>query len=229
MLEPAVADAVSEIDDQPAEKPRPESDPGHGGQAVHQIEAEHDRDERGERDARRAELPFEVRFLLPQHDDPETWLSRGEVARLLGVSNVSVLLYTKNGTLHPIRDARGDNRYDPDEVNAYSAAHPRGRIILTKGELAAAFAQLMSENKGRRDAVIELRITFEQADRLYTEWMRGNEFPGAVAERAKERAQRAETRALRAHERAREQRRAHARRVVREALKGLRREPTSTR
>ncbi len=133
----------------------------------------------------------------------------------------------KVGALHPTRDFRGDARYDPDEVNAYAVSHPRhGRRIFDDGELTAEFAKLMAQGKGRRDAVMELRITFARADELHAEWMRGNEFAVAQASRMQEHARNEERRALAARERERERRRVHVRQVMREALKGLRREPT---
>lgn len=160
------------------------------------------------------------RLVAPRHEDPATWLSRGEVAKLLGVTNVAVLHLDRKGALHPTRDFRGDARYDPDEVNAYAVSHPRrGGRIFDDGQLAAEASRLFAANTGRRAVVTALRVTYARADELYAEWARGDDFKVVRAARAAERtAERAE--------RARTQKRAALRRALREAT---RRAPRDTR
>jgi len=115
------------------------------------------------------------RRVHPDHNDPATWLRRGEVAKLLGISRISVKYLDGTGGLHPIRDQRGDYFYDPDEVNAYALSHPRrGAKIYEDGELTCEAFKLFEEGKTRVQVVIALRITCERADALWTEWQRGD-------------------------------------------------------
>lgn len=157
-----------------------------------------------------------VRYVAPRHDDPTTWLSRGEAAKLLGITTVSVLRLDKSGALHPIRDFRNDARYDPDEINAYSVAHPRrGRGILSDGDLTAEAVKLLEQGRNRRELVVELRITFARADELYREWAHGD-FETALAAHARAETRRAQQREQAERERARAQRRAQLRQTLRE-------------
>ena len=77
-LKLAVADAVQEIDEEARQQPGAEPDPRDLGQAVHQVEAEGDRDERRERDARRPELSLDLGPRPPQQDDADRDEDEGE-------------------------------------------------------------------------------------------------------------------------------------------------------
>ena len=114
-----------------------------------------------------------VRRDAPNHLNPATWLLRGEVAKLLNIGKESVRYLESNGTLHAVTDARGDHRFDPDEVNTFSATHPLAhgkRRSISEGELAATAFDLFNTGRTRREVVTILRITPAKADALFLEW-----------------------------------------------------------
>lgn len=163
-----------------------------------------------------------ARTIPPDHNNPASWLRRGEVARLLGISNIAVAHATKSGGLHPITDARGDKLYDPDEVNAYAITHVRrrGARFMDDGELAAEAAKLFAAGAGRREAVMALRITYARVDELYLEWKRGDSYDAAIAAREQEHARSEQARAQARAERDRARRRLATYRMLRESLRG---------
>ena len=157
----------------------------------------------------------------PVHDDPTTWLQRFEVARILGLTRNGVFDIEHRGGLHPIRNARGDKLFDPDEVQAWAIAHPKqGRKLYDDGDIAAAAFKLFSDGKTRREVVIELRITCDRVDKLYEQY-RVDDLDVALAARRA-----AERRAGEERERAARDRR---RRRVFDALKTLQAKPSPRR
>ncbi len=111
----------------------------------------------------------------PDHNDPTTWLHRGEVAKMLGIPRETVRSIEKYGGLHPTKDGRGDMLFDPDEVKAWAMAHPRlGVKLYDDGDIAAAAFKLFEAGRTRVQVVIALRITCERVDALWEEWRRGD-------------------------------------------------------
>ena len=155
-----------------------------------------------------------VRRHPPDHNDPTTWLHRGEVAKLLGTTRNVVKKLQLEGALHPLKDSRGDLLYDPDEVHAYALAHPKlGRKLYDDGDITAAAFKLFEEGKTRRQVVMTLRITCDRADALYAEWKR-DDFDEVLAEKRA-----AETRATAERE---AQRRETRRKRIFDTIKSLR-------
>lgn len=129
-----------------------------------------------------------ARTVPARHDDPSTWLRRGEAAQILGTNRDGVRALEKRGVLRPIRDPAGDARFDPDAVNAFAASHPKfGQKLWDDGDLTAAAAKLFDAKVPRREVVQRLRITFARADELYEDWLKGD-FPAAVRARQQQRA-----------------------------------------
>lgn len=153
------------------------------------------------------------RLVPPVHNDPSTWLYRGEVAKLLNSTREGVRLLDARGALHPIKNARGDWLYDPDEVAAWSVAHPKvAARLLDDGDLTAAAFDLFDAGASRREIVKKLRITCDRVDALYEQWKVDDLDAALAARRAAQERERDE----------REQRtRAQRRRRVLDALKGL--------
>jgi DNA-binding transcriptional MerR regulator len=106
----------------------------------------------------------------PNHLKPETWLRRGEVAKLLNRTKDAVRYLETNGALHPIEDEHGERRFDPDEVYAYAMQHPHAPKQKTDEELTATAFKMFEENRTRREVVMALRITTARADALWEEW-----------------------------------------------------------
>ena len=126
------------------------------------------------------------RHVHPEHNDPATWLRRGEVGKLLGIPRTSVRYLETNGALHPLRDERGDYLYDPDEVNAYAVSNPRrGAKIYDDGDLTCEAAKLFELGKTRNEVVVALRITYARADALWEEWHCGDFEAAAKRRRAR--------------------------------------------
>ena len=105
----------------------------------------------------------------PEHDKPETWLRRGEVAKLLNVGKDAVRYYETSGALHPRQDATGEWRFDPEEVYAYAMTHPKVKK-RTDDEIEAAAFELFEQGADRRRVVIALRITVARAQKLWEDW-----------------------------------------------------------
>src|SRR4030042_4971447 len=78
VLELAVLYAVEEINDPAGEEPGAEPEPGHLGQAVHEVETEPDRDQRREGHPRGFEFPLHFGPGLSQDDDPDRDEDEGE-------------------------------------------------------------------------------------------------------------------------------------------------------
>jgi hypothetical protein len=86
-----------------------------------------------------------------------------------------VVYLETNGSLHPIKSANGECLYDPDEVHAYGASHPKkGPRFYDEGELTAVAFEMFSEGAQRREVVIKLKITCARADELWDEWCVGD-------------------------------------------------------
>lgn len=153
------------------------------------------------------------RVVPPVHDDPATWLYRGEVAKLLNSTREGVRLLTARGALHPIKNARGDWLYDPDEVAAWSVAHPKlAARLLDDGDLTAAAFELFDAGATRREIVKKLRITCDRVDKLYEQYRVDDLDAALAARRAADR---------RAHEERERAARDQRRRRVFDALKTL--------
>jgi hypothetical protein len=123
------------------------------------------------------------RTKLPDHNDPSSWLSKGEAAKLIGVTRQMIRKLTVEGAFHPIRDSYGDAFFDPDEVHSYAVTHPKIKRFGSHGELAAEAFKLFQAGHRRQDCVIELRCTPQEVDELWAEWKR-DDFASARAERA---------------------------------------------
>jgi len=150
----------------------------------------------------------------PEHNDPATWLRRGEVGKLLGIPRTSVRYLETNGALHPLRDERGDYLYDPDEVNAYAVSNPRrGAKIYDDGDLTCEAAKLFELGKNRNEVVVALRITYDRADALWQEW-RCADFETAAKLRRTQEAQAAAERLQAAADRKREASRKRSRALM---------------
>lgn len=107
---------------------------------------------------------------VPDHSKPNTWLRRGEVAKLLNRTKDAVRYLETSGALHPIEDEHGERRFDPDEVYAYAMQHPPAPKQKTDEELTASAFRMFEENRTRREVVMALRITTARADALWEEW-----------------------------------------------------------
>lgn len=115
------------------------------------------------------------------------WLTRHQVAKMLGISIASVRRMEQQGTLHP-RMSQGVNFFDSREVRALARDRAslspsplvRARAAAsfplcsvpgrTEGQEAADVFRLLNENKGLRDIVIEARIAPIRVRALYREW-----------------------------------------------------------
>lgn len=120
----------------------------------------------------------------PKHEDPTSWFRVHEVAKILAIHPDAVREKAKSGALHPvIIDA--ERRFDPTEVYAYAATHPTKRP-RNEGDIAARACKMFDEQKPRRQIVRVLRITFDEVDRLYAEWLRGDDCAAVESRRRQE-------------------------------------------
>jgi hypothetical protein len=105
-------------------------------------------------------------------------ITRGEVARALGVAVASVRRLERV-RLHPARDADGVWRFDPGEVSALVAERKQlsrpGVAVAgpTEGELAALVFGLLDEGKTFSAIVRELRLPPERIRQLHRQWLAG--------------------------------------------------------
>ena len=142
---------------------------------------------------------------VPDHSKPNTWLRRGEVAKLLNYTKDKVRYLENTGALHPLQDEYNEFRFDPDEVYAYAMQHPPAPKQKTDEELTATAFKMFEENRTRREVVMALRITTARADALWEEWST-EDFETAVAmRRAAEAAAKAAVEEL-GHKRSQEER-----------------------
>lgn len=93
---------------------------------------------------------------MPDHNDKDTWLWGKEVAKQLGCVRNTVLLMAKKGLLHPIVDAAGDNRYDPDEIFLLKYRRKASELDQPSSSFTAA--------KRRRAILVGLRAGMLPAD-----------------------------------------------------------------
>lgn len=118
--------------------------------------------------------PFRRGRIAPDPVDPTTWYTRTEVGRILGVSSVTIANYEKRKRLHPTIDARGVHRFDPAEVRTLLTHPIRNKRdhapIRHPGELEACVYSMLSQGFNRREIVLRLMITSDDADKYYEKW-----------------------------------------------------------
>lgn len=109
---------------------------------------------------------------MPKRQD---YMTRGEVARLLNVS-VASIRRLESKELFPKTDKRGVRRFDPSEVAEYA----RRRSIKTsaesmranQGAFEAKAMDLFAAGKSPLDVVRKLRMSCEEANRLWDFYQR---------------------------------------------------------
>lgn len=113
----------------------------------------------------------------PAADSPagiDEWITRGEVAGLMGVS-ITTVRRLQGRDLHPRRSADGVYLFDPrevEEVRARRPPPPEKVDSLGPGELAAAAFKLFRDGVDVRDAVIALARQPAEVEALYADWER---------------------------------------------------------
>ncbi len=113
-------------------------------------------------------------------EDPAAagWITRGEVARALGVAVASVRRL-EAVRLHPTRGDDGVWRFDPAEVSALVAERRQitrpvvAAADLTDGEVAALVFGLFEEGKTFSATVRELRLPPDRIRQLHRQWRAG--------------------------------------------------------
>lgn len=107
-----------------------------------------------------------------------SWVTRREVADLLGVSVQTVMAYEQRKLLTPevvTRQTEGRGMreiyvYDPREV-AKLPARKRSDKAPSAGEIAARSFELFDEGSSLREVVKAVRITPDKAQELHVEWL----------------------------------------------------------
>ena len=100
---------------------------------------------------------------------PPSGLTRSQVAHQLGVGVTAVHRMRVHGELHPQRDDAGVWHYDPtDVIRAAAKRGIKGR--RTEGETAALAFQMFEQGAGRREAVMALHLTPEEARQLHRDF-----------------------------------------------------------
>jgi len=112
--------------------------------------------------------------------EPDTcgWWTRNECAAFLKRSAATIGNYERLGKLKPQyvyqQDSRGiEHRvavYDPKEIQKLKGPELRSPTVRDPGEVAAICFERFNEGKTRRDVVIELKITPDHAQHLFTSW-----------------------------------------------------------
>jgi hypothetical protein len=146
---------------------------------------------------------------FPTHADQETWLRRGEVARIFNVTRENVRTMESTGAIHGIVDEHGEHRFDPDEIYAYARTHHQKPRQRSDGELTALAFKMFEAGASRRQVVMKLRITVERADGLWEKWSTDDFETAAVAKKNAEAAAK-----LEAEERAQNKARAEHRKLA---------------
>jgi hypothetical protein len=142
------------------------------------------------------------RLAPPEPNDVETWYTRTEVAKMLGSSQSSVYVLEKKGKLHPQLDSQARHRFDPGEVRALvNRTDTPGKAARARspGELEAAAFALLEQGKSRKELVMSLCITADDAQQLWKKWKQNFEDAEATqAEDALEAARAARTARIKA-------------------------------
>ena len=113
-------------------------------------------------------------------EDPAAagWITRGEVARALGVAVASVRRL-EGVRLHPARGEDGVWRFDPAEVSALAAERKQltrpgvAASGSTDGEIAALVFRLFEEGKTFSAIVREVRLPPDRIRQLNRQWRAG--------------------------------------------------------
>lgn len=112
--------------------------------------------------------------VAPDPNDTSTWYTRGEVAEILNVHRSTVVNYEERGRLHAQVDIRGVHRFDPVEVRALLHNPTRKRRPHEKtrplGTIEADVFSMLNQGFSRREIVLRLQITSEQADLFHEHW-----------------------------------------------------------
>jgi hypothetical protein len=124
------------------------------------------------------------RKVPPDPSDPATWYTRGEVAKLIGVSSTSVI-NLEGRRLHPVVDERGYHRFNPNEVHALETkAKARTRTRNpTPGEIEAGVLTLLAEGCTKIECCTRLHVPMREVQRIWEESRRS--FEDATEERKK--------------------------------------------
>ena len=112
--------------------------------------------------------------IAPDPMEPSTWHTRGEVAEILGVHRSTVARHEALGRLHALLDDRGVHRFSPGEVRALLHS-PRRKSkqrdpARPLGEIEADVFAMLSQGFTRREVVLRLRITSDDAQRYWEKW-----------------------------------------------------------
>lgn len=116
------------------------------------------------------------RLLAPDHNNRASWYTRGEVAKLIGLTLQGVRYLHETGVFHAWKDAHGEWRLDPAEVDRYLKARAdrllkrKGERARAAGEIAAAAFAMFDQGRTRREVVTTLKLEPEQAQRLWEQW-----------------------------------------------------------
>lgn len=117
------------------------------------------------------------RRIPPDPGNPATWYTRGEVAKLLGVSVTSISNLEKARRLHPQLDDKGYHRFNPNEVHALETKH-RVRTKTrapTPGEVEAGVVTLLQEGCSKVEVCQRLHVPMREIQRIWEEAQRSFE------------------------------------------------------
>jgi hypothetical protein len=100
--------------------------------------------------------------------EPNTWLTRSEVAKLLKCSTTTIFNMDGN-RLHPFVDIKGVHRYNPVEVRGVEVRDHRKmqRHTPTRGDLEAAATRLIREGKSKLDIVEQLGMPYDDVQTIW--------------------------------------------------------------
>jgi hypothetical protein len=105
----------------------------------------------------------------PDPKKPETWYTRSEAAKILGIHK-NTLAGWDTKLLHPVL-VDGFYRYHPAEVSGIKERRRKkaGEPVTgpTKGEIEAAAFKMLDDGASRREMVIALHITHEEAQEYW--------------------------------------------------------------
>lgn len=105
----------------------------------------------------------------PDPKKPETWYTRSEAAKILGVAKNTVAQWDDH-LLHPVL-IDGFYRYHPAEVGGIKDRRRKKmgepHVGPTKGEIAAAAFKMLDDGSTRSEMVIALHITPEEAQEYW--------------------------------------------------------------
>lgn len=137
----------------------------------------------------------------PNRFDVRNWLTRTEAAKALECSEGLIRFFERRQKLHPVRDADDHPRYDPAELHVLAARRQqqkRGaapRVIT--GQVASRVYKLLDKyeredklDRAHREIVKRVKITPEDAQRLFDNWLLPFEEARSVQREAEEQARR---------------------------------------